>query len=156
MAINRFTVESYMDAMELRYFTREEGSDTNWALLFGDNVGLMIRLTEAGEYLLLRNFPLLNVKQLSEAERSNLVSYLLKRNDGLKLGHYSADESVVFETGIPIEDGEFTANQLKRCLGAVVSEINGFKERLATICTGGEPVPEIDKLMDRIIEGGQG
>ena len=64
MSTNRFCIEEYMDAMELKYFYREESGVSNWLLLFSENAGVLIRLAAEGEFLTLRSLPLMNLKSL--------------------------------------------------------------------------------------------
>lgn len=156
MAINRFTIESYMEEMELKYFSREDDSGAYWELFFAEDLGVMVRLMEEGEFLIVRSLPLAILKQLPDNQQANLVKQLLKRNDGLKLGHYSADDKIVFETSVPVEDGEFTANQFRRCFGVVTSEISTFPSRLEAMCNGVDPGAEmLESLMQRLFEGGR-
>lgn len=155
MAASRFSIESFLDSMELKYFTRE-GEETSWIIMFASNVGVVVNLGESGEYLLFRSFPLIDHTLLSPEKRNALNTSLLKLNNSFKIGHYCVDEDVVVETALPVEDGELTANQFRRCLSMVCREATTFKERLPVLL--GEEAPKasedaIGNLISRLIDG---
>ena len=103
---------------------------------------------------MLRSLPLISLKSLPENEQSNLTRKLLQRNNSLMVGHYSADDAVVFETSLPIEDGEITSKQLICCLSVVSNEIGYFRKQLTALTSPpADSVDSIDRLMRRLIDG---
>lgn len=153
MSCNRFAVEAIMDEHQLKHFVREDDGSTSWLLLF-EHGSIMIRLIENGEFLIVRSLPVAKLNRLTVEQQNNLLRQLLKRNNELKLGHYSVDNDVVFEAALPIEDSELTSNQLKRCVGVVSHELANFATAFETMCQDRAPTRDsIDQLMERLIHG---
>lgn len=153
MAATRYNIESIMDGANLKYFSQECANEISWILLFGENKGVVIFLLEGGEYLAIRSLPLAECQKIPAAEFANLIRNLMSRNCKLKLGHYSANEVVTFETALPIEDGELTENQFHRSMAIVLNEINHFNEAAEKMREANyQEADEIDKLFQRLIE----
>jgi hypothetical protein len=157
MATNRFCIESFMDEMELKYFTREE-QETAWIVMFGPSTGVLLHLAEDGEYLMFRSLPVLDRKMLSVEKNNRLNAALLKLNEDFKLGHYCGDEQISIEAVLPIEDAELTAKQFHRCLAIVCGEAMKFKKRLPGLIGDEAPSEEdsIGELIQRLIDDSSG
>jgi hypothetical protein len=155
MAASRFSIESFLDSMELKYYT-QEGENISWIIMFASNIGVVVNLGESGEYLLFRSLPLIDQTLLSPEKRNSLNTSLLKLNNSFKIGHYCVDDDVVVEAALPIEDGELTANQFRRCFSVVCREATTFRERLPVLL-GEENAKTsedaIGNLISRLIDG---
>lgn len=154
MSTTRIAIEKFMNAAELKYFYRaDEGGGSNWVLLF-NNGGVHIRLTPDGESLLLRSMALAKLDSFSEPQRANLLRQLLKRNNLLIVGHYSADDDIIFETSLPIDDGALTAKQFHHCLAVVTTELEYFADSVTAMTKGELPIVGLGQLLRHLIHGG--
>lgn len=152
MPTTSFAIESYLDEMELKYFT-SEGENPSWIVLFEANVGVALQLSEDGEYLLMRSLPLMDPKLLPAEKLGKLLDSLMRRNSTLKVGHFGMDDVVFVEAAIGIEDGELTYDQFRRPFYCTVKEATTFKAKLPEYLgeEAEEKADSFDLLIQRLI-----
>lgn len=149
MATNRFCIESFLDSMELKYFTQND-DEPAWVVMFSPGIGVFLTLNEDGEYLRFRSLPLINRRMLTPGKNNLLNAALLKLNGNFKIGHFGGDDDIVVEMALPIEDSELTAGQFQRCMAIVCSEAIGFMKRLPGLIGDEEPAKEEDMIGELI------
>ena len=135
---------------------------------FGEMTGVIVRLLENGECVLFRSLSILDLDEIDAEFRCDLFQAMLKRNDRLAVGHYSASSHIVFEAALPIEDGDVTDEQLGRLLSIVSSEVSNYGPKLRAIARGesdafrdivqddllsDQTKESIDSLIQRLIDG---
>lgn len=125
MPTDRHAIESFMDEMELKSYSRTEDGNSYWVLLFQEG-GVHVRLSENADVLIFRTMGLAKLDSYSRPQQHRLLRHLLQRNNELLLGHYSVQQEIVFETTLPIHDSDVSAEQFRHCLGAMIAEINHF------------------------------
>jgi len=154
MSTDRQCIESYMDAANLTYFTREQDSIVQWILFFAEG-GVAIRFDQADQILLIRSLALVKLDAFTEPQRANLLRQLLRRNNHLLVGHYCADAEVYFEVSLPLGGSQLTANQFHRCLAVVISELEYFAESKEALAKGELPSFSVEQLMRRLLHSPQ-
>lgn len=156
MAVTSYRIEAFFDAHELKYYRRMDEPDSgSWLLLFGSQTAITVRLMEAGECLLFRSLPIVDLSEAKPRNRAKVHEQLLARNDGLVVGHYSGSTEVHFEMTLPIEDGDVTDNQLGRILSTVSREVTRFGAKIRALANGEKVTLEDDILQGEATSPGE-
>lgn len=130
MATDCFTIEEFLDTMEIKYFCRSDENGSQWVVLT-DHGYLVLFLNRDGEILCIQSQNLLSQSKLSLAQVHQLQADLLERNHLLSTGSFSMlRQEVFFECSIALKDAPLTQLQLRHLLGATMFEVKQFGEHL--------------------------
>ena len=165
MAITLTQLEQYLDRLELKYTTREDGTIV---LLSGSDTqtqGTFLKLKEDGEMFSMEtnlydaNNDMIKIPADSPHKLA-IFEYILDKNFTLKFGCWEIDSNdgeIKFTVEFPIEDSNVTEKQFLRIMSIVMgtSANEMFSEVRRVIKTGSaqlSPEDEIAELRRKLAE----
>jgi|GEM_PF-1230633 len=113
MAATTFQIEQLIQEADLKFFRSDDGEA--WLFPFA-TCYVVAHLAGDGETLMFRGSELADLSDLPPREHHRALQHFMQLNDRINWGRFCGTKEITFEIGLPICDGELTAEQLERCL----------------------------------------
>ena len=126
MPVSTMQIEDFLREEELVFYRQDNG--TSWMVPFQTHY-VNIHLRNDGDDVVFHGSPVADLSDMTGEEKLAALGHYMQLNDLIILGRFCGNTIVNFEIAVPIEDGEFTLTQLRRCFYVTSSTTRGERYR---------------------------